>query len=122
MTLELAIKYAKTNPIKSKGRTSISRFAAVLTNGWNTYIGFNTYRTHPLQARFAVKTGYPEKIHCHAEIAAIAKGTKDRNWNLDDYTLYVARVLADDTPALARPCPGCMSAISEFNIKHVEFT
>jgi tRNA(Arg) A34 adenosine deaminase TadA len=130
MSLELAVRHALQNPIKSRGRTSISRFATVLTNGYNTFIGLNSYKSHPLQARFAIKTGFPEKIHIHSEIAAIAQVARQAlipNWaklnpDLSDYRMYIARVLADGSPALARPCPGCMAAITEFGIKHVEWT
>ena len=125
--LELAIKYAKTNPIKSKGRTNISRMAAVLTDGYRTFIGFNSYKSHPLQARFSKRVGEEHKIHVHAEVSVLAKALKEWNpyfntSNLDGFTLYIARVLKDGTPALAKPCPGCLAAITEFNIKHVEYT
>jgi len=123
MSLELAVRHALQNPIKSRGRTSISRFAAVLVNGYRTHVGFNSYKTHPMQARFAKATGSPEKIHIHAEIAAMCKAMQHRfGPDLSDYKMYVARVLADGTPACACPCEGCMAAITEFGIKRVEWT
>jgi len=121
MSLELAIRHAKRNPIKRLGRNSISRFACVLTDGYSNYIGTNSYRSHPLQARFAKKTGCPEKICIHAEISAIAKAVQAKV-NLADYKMYIARVLANGEPALARPCESCMAAITEFGITEVEYT
>lgn len=123
MSLELAIRHAKKNKIKPKGRTSISRFGALITDGYRFIYGWNSYKTHTLQARFAAKTGFPEKLHVHAEVAALAKAANsiDRP-GFADMTLYVARVLADDSPACAKPCLGCLAAIAEFGIKHVEWT
>lgn len=130
VSLSLAIKHAKLNPIKPRGRTSISRFACVLTNGYNTYIGWNTYKTHTLQAHFAAKTGCPEKIHIHAELHAIVQAARRSlipNWavpnpDLSGYKLYVARVLSNGEPANARPCESCWAAIAEFGIREVYWT
>lgn len=121
--LRQAIKYALTNPIQPRGRTSISRCAAVLTNRDRTFVGFNMYRSHPLQARFQKKVGEPEKIYIHAETHAIIQALRTRVWpNLSDMTMYVARVLRDGTPANAKPCPGCVSALAEFGVKEVYWT
>lgn len=121
MSLELAIKYAKENPIRPRGRTSISRFGVILTDGYTVYRGRNSYKTCPFQSRFSARTGCPEKIFRHAEIEAIKKGIKDRGWNLGGFTMYVARLLADGTPACSYPCAGCLSAILEFNIKQIHY-
>lgn len=118
MSLSLAIKHAKKNPIKARGRTSMPRLAAVLTDGFSTVVGYNSYKTHPLQARFGTDE---HKIHIHAEIAAIRKGSA-RRIRFKDFTLYVARVLADGTVANSRPCTGCLAAIKEFGVKKVFYT
>ncbi len=128
MTLQLAIKSALDNPIKARGHQSISRFSAVLTDGYRTFIGLNSYKTCPFQARFAADE---HKIHIHAEIAAIKKAfsavySSSNLYGdfkpLRNYKMYVARLLADGTPALAKPCMGCMGAIETFGIKHLEYT
>lgn len=120
MCLELAIKYAEKNPIRARGRNSISRFASVLTDGYNTFIGWNSYKSHTLQARFAKN---PEQICIHSEIAAIAKALRfTKGKPLYKYNLYVARLLADGSTGIAKPCAGCQSAILEFGIKQVEWT
>lgn len=118
--IELAIRHAKKNPIIQRGRSSIGRFGVVLTNGRRTFRSWNSYKSHPLQAKYAQ---HPEQIHVHAEIAALAqmaRRTSPKDW--PEYTMYVARVFKDGTPALAAPCLGCQRAIIEFNIKHVEYT
>ena len=119
MSLELAVRKALENPIRPRGRTSISRFASILTDGYKTYIGLNRYKSHPLQARFS---SHPEQIYIHSEISVLSQALRDRVEDFSDYTLYVARVLSDGTPALAKPCPGCMSALIEFGIHNLEYT
>lgn len=133
MSLELARSEARKRPfIQPRGSTNMSRMAAVLTDGTLTFIGYNSYKSHPLQKKFSED---PEcKIHVHAETDAIIKacnyftsksGTRRNYWGeieLGNFKLYVARVLADGTPALAKPCIGCQSAIVAFGIKEVCWT
>lgn len=123
MSLELAIKYAKKNPIRPRGRNTISRFAAVLSGPGGIFVGYNSYKSHPLQARFAKRTGNPEKLSIHAEVSAIVKAVqRGRVRDFSGYRIYVARLLSDGTPALARPCESCLAALSEFGITNVEYT
>src|SRR6202012_4019131 len=113
MSLELAIKEALKNPIQKRGRTSISRMATVLVSDYSSFTGLNSYKSHPLQAKFSAKAGFPERICTHSEIKAISKALAYENRgnlefsDLSNYRMYIARVLKDDTPALAMPCPGC---------------
>lgn len=37
-------------------------------------------------------------------------------------TVYVARVIADGSPALARPCPRCMALLVSYKVKKVHYT
>jgi tRNA(Arg) A34 adenosine deaminase TadA len=123
MSLEEAIKHAKKNPVRPRGKSSISRFGCILSNGSNTYFGWNSYKSHPLQARFAEKTGSPEKLSIHSEISAIVEAVqKGRVRDFRGYTMYIARLLGDGTPALAKPCLSCLAAITEFGINQVEWT
>lgn len=79
--------------------------------------GFNSGKSHPLQARFGDN---PHKIFLHAEMDAIKNalkyGYKD---DLEGSTVYVARVLKNGEPALAKPCKGCMTALKFFGVKEV---
>ncbi len=120
MSLEVAIRYAKKNPITRQGRSGMSRHGAFLTDGHSHFIGWNDYKSHPLQARF--NPDVPEKICTHAEISAIARAVSAGVSDFDGYTMYVARVTADGEPGLARPCPGCWRALIEFGINEVEWT
>lgn len=122
MSLLQAISYAKRNPIKSRGRSSISRTGSILTNGLRYFYGWNSYKSSRLQAEYAKKAGYPERVCTHAEVSAISQATKGKYLDLSEFTLYVARVLYDGTPALAKPCPVCQLCINDYGIQHVEYT
>lgn len=89
------------------------RKGKVLSVGQNSYI-----KTHPLQAKHALKTGNPEKQFLHAEIHAI---TRCRNLS-KAYKIFVSRYNKMGEPVLAKPCPVCISAIHASGIKYVEHT
>ena len=126
--IELAIKEAIKNPIKPKGRNSISRFASILTNGRQIFIGRNSYKSHPLQAKYGV---CQEAISVHSAIdvlckairwaAGIAGGHYKDVRDLSNFKLYVARVLKDGSPANSKPCEGCMDALRDFGITQMEW-
>ncbi len=100
--------------------------AMIVIKGSNGFIGVNSLKTDPLQARFAKNE---EAVHLHAEVAAIKLAL--RSLGVDDLskaTLYVARAKYSDgkrTKFLwgsAKPCAGCRRAIEEFNIGRVVYT
>lgn len=85
----------------------------VLSVGQNNYV-----KTHPLQKKHAEKVGEPYKEFLHAEISAIVKCT-----NLAKaYRISIFRFNADGTPAVAKPCPVCMSALRAAGIERIEHT
>lgn len=89
------------------------RRGRVLSVGKNSYI-----KTHPLQAHHAKKAGEPHRVFLHAEIHAISK-LKDLN---SAHRIEIFRFLEDGTPALAKPCSICCSAIKASGIKIVTHT
>lgn len=132
MTLSLAIKLARSRPhIQSRGKSSISRMVAVLTDGTSTFIGENSYKSHPLVRYFS---RHPDKICRHCEMDAVIKaiqyftgkaGVSRKSFfdvSLEGFSLSVARVLSDGTPALAKPCTECDDMIRFFGIDTVEYT
>ena len=129
MSLKKAIYYARQNTIVPIGRNSISRFASVIVCGKTEIIGFNQYRSHPLQFRFSTND---DCVYLHSEVDAIRKtiqylarqnGSSYRDiTDLSDWNMFVARVLKDGSPAMAKPCIGCQRAIMHFNIQHIEWT
>lgn len=134
MSLQLAIRLARNRPkIETRGSNSISRMCCVARFKNNTFIGFNSFRTHPLVLSF--QKASPERgPHLHAELDCLRQviqyvtslqGVSRRNFrrlDLSDFSFSVARVLADGSPALAKPCLNCQEALSRFNINQVEWT
>ena len=118
--MDKACLHARSNQIKSRGRTSISRMAAIITNGKFEFIGYNQYKTHPLMYQFSKDHN---KICLHAEIDAIIQ-TEPYEWigQLSNFDIYIARVLKNDTPALAKPCNTCFGALTYFGIRNIFHT
>lgn len=85
----------------------------VISVGQNSYI-----KTHPFQALHAAKAGMPDKQFLHAEIHAIVK-CKDLS---RAHKIFVSRWDKKGRPALAKPCPVCMSAIESAGIEIIEHT
>ena len=78
-------------------------------------IGKNSYvKSHPIQARFAKRSGQPQKIYLHAEIDALIKA------RTKVYRLVVVRIKADGNYGSAKPCAVCQQAISFFDVASVE--
>ena len=58
------------------------------------------------------------KSHIHAEAAALAQaGTRANGAHV-----YVARVLADGSPAESRPCKKCAGFLERYRVKSVVWT
>lgn len=82
-------------------------------------VGQNSYaKTHPLQAKHAAIVGTPDRQFLHAEIHAIVK-CKDIS---RAHKIFVSRWDRKGRPALAKPCPVCMSAIEAAGIELIEHT
>ena len=117
MCMETALDLARRNPVQD-----LPRMAAVILNkrGHIVSYGMNSRKSDPLAAKYG---RHPDAVYPHAELAAIkAALTVISVDELRDCTLYVARVLKNGEPAMARPCTGCQRAISEFGIGNVVWT
>ena len=85
----------------------------VLSIGKNSYV-----KTHPLQKKHAHRAGLPDKEFLNAEVSAIIK-CKD----LDRaHRISIFRFNLDGSPALAKPCYVCMSAIEAAGIRNITHT
>lgn len=82
-------------------------------------VGWNRTKSHPFQRRH---TKHPEAIYSHAETMAIHEATKRHFVDLSRATLYVVRVSAKGERALARPCVGCLDAITDYDIPRVIYS
>lgn len=89
-------------------------------------IGYNSYKTHPLQKRFSKNI---EAIFKHAEVDCIINALRHIDAeDLSKANLYVYRVKkltkdhVDWSDGYAEPCCGCKQAIDHFKIKKVIFS
>lgn len=76
----------------------------------------NITKTHPIQKKFAKRSGNIERQYLHAEIHALIK------CNGRPHTIYVARITTKELTALAKPCAVCSLAIKEAGVKKVVYT
>lgn len=119
--MDRCIRHALDNPIQSRGRNTMSRMAALITNGssGDDIFAWNKYKTHPLMLRFSKDH---TKIHLHAEISALVVALSHTPYYLPDYDIYIARVLKNGEPALAKPCDTCFGALTYFGIRNIWWT
>lgn len=92
--------------------TAYDKSGRIISIGHNSYIN-----THPLQAKYARKSGNPDAIYIHAELDAIIRAR-----GRPIHRLFVSRHNNDGHHAMAKPCKACQLAIRDFSIKHVEWT
>lgn len=91
-----ALRAAALSPLHYKVGAAVLRGKSVL---W----GHNSLVTHPRQAAFARNEF---SIYLHAEIAAMIKA----EWQAD--ALVVVRLRADGSWGCAKPCDGCVRALT----------
>ena len=109
--------------VDKSGRIRSSRHAAaiimprghrILATGWNKL------KSHPMQAKFSIDAGRPQRIFLHAETDAIIKTiNKHGSEILSECDLYVIRITKDGTLAGSRPCTSCCNLVKHFGINHV---
>lgn len=132
MSLDLALSLARSRPlIVPRGSSSISRMVAVMTDASLTFVGNNSYKSHPM---VVLLTKNPDRNCLHCEMDAVRKAcnyftsklgvrrTDLSKVDLSDFTMSIARVLYDGTPALAKPCEICQGMLDNFSINKVEWT
>lgn len=110
-----------------------ARIAAAMVLGNDIVsIGINSKKTDPFQLKYArehmpeLGAGEQYHIYQHAEIAAIKKAMNRLSVkDIENCKLYVVRLRHGQYGwefGLAKPCPICMCAILDFNIKNVFWT
>lgn len=94
------------------------RLAAILTDKKGNIIskGFNSLKSHPIQAEYAEKVNKSEAIYLHAEISALVKCRKD------PHTIYITRLLKNGQKSMAKPCPICQLALKEAGVQRIVYT
>ena len=74
-------------------------------------------KSHPMQARYAQKSGHPRRIYLHAEMRCLLRATKSAD------TIYVARVSKYGDLRMAKPCATCSLALEqESSVRHVWYS
>lgn len=76
----------------------------------------NSYKTHPIQAEYARRSGKAKKVSLHAEIASLVKAKGDVD------TLIVARVNRAGELRNSKPCRICQLALSEAEVETVWYS
>lgn len=103
-----------------------AKVVAAIYYGGQFFYGFNSEKTHPLQAKFAKNK---HAIQLHAEIDAIRNALRYLSVEqLSRTALYVARVKRPWPRSdmyingLAKPCSGCAACIAHFCIPKIFYT
>lgn len=80
-------------------------------------VASNSYsKTHPLQKKYAARSGNADREYLHAELAALIKAVKRGK----PYRLVVVRVGKNGQHMFSKPCDCCVQAIAAFGVKIVE--
>lgn len=117
---QLAINKATLN----HGIRNQFKLAALMVHkGKVVAIGNNSYKTHPLQAKFQRKYG---SVCLHAEIDCLKNAAREIGLDrLSKCKIVVARVKKVDgvyASALAKPCKGCERALVQFDVGECWFS
>lgn len=121
--INLAIEYAKlsTHPHFSLGCILVYKNRVVAT-------GSNSIKTDTKAPKYYKETTKKTFQNCHAEFNALKNFDKDwvsgRNKHplLPRITAYIARIKADGTTGMARPCVNCLKMFKRYGIKTIYYT
>lgn len=101
--LHHALRLAESSPCRYRHGAVVSRGGRVLARATNRPTA-KVLDDHAVRER-------------HAEVAALARVADPRG-----ATVWVARVLADGSPALSAPCPDCVKVLTEAGVRRVVWT
>jgi len=95
-----------------------SRHACICLDSRGRIVSYatNSRKTHPLQAEYARRTGKPQKVSLHAEIAALIRARSDVE------TVVVARINKRGELRCSKPCQICSLALQEASVSEVWFS
>ena len=113
--LETAIKIAYTFCPTSRDLPT-SHFAFLIKSKIIEKIGINKRRTHPETSKHPYHKGY---VGVHAELDCLLKTSKE---NLFDYKMLVLRIDRNSKLNISKPCRGCQSLLSQFNLKEIWYS
>ncbi len=86
-------------------------------------IGCNCNKTHPIQKKYNKYRKPSETMlpKLHAEISCI-NSIRNLDVNFSKVKLYIYRIRKDQPFGMSRPCPSCMAAIKDLEIKEIYYT
>lgn len=95
-----------------------ARHVAILANGNKIIsIGYNQYKSHPLQKKFGRNS---DSVYLHAEISAVANALRRYDEDeLSKFSLYILKLDNQDEIGNSAPCVGCQRAIAHYGIQEV---
>ena len=103
---------SKNNPKELMASSIISKSRVIAD-------GFNSNKSHPLQAKHGRNA---KAIFLHAEIDAIRRALSTQpRLDFSRTTMYVVRISSGGL-RLAKPCSGCLGAISAFGLTRVIYS
>lgn len=112
--IDLALKIACDNPHMYKmGCVILDDQRKIIAQGMN-----RPTKTHPLQAKYAMKVNKHQRIFLHAEIDALIRSIKS---STQPETLIVVRMRRDGVPGTSKPCVVCREAIRQTMIRQVVY-
>jgi len=123
--LQKYIEFAANESFVHDGSLNSKIVAMLIYKNKPISIGYNSKKSHPLQARFRKNES---AIYIHAEIDCIRKASGIISLEaLKRSTLIIMRTKRDGTWGLARPCvssngQGCQMAINFYGIKNVIYS
>jgi tRNA(Arg) A34 adenosine deaminase TadA len=120
------MQFIRRQAIDTERAYNTKMAAGIAIKGQLISTGRNSNRTHPFAAKYSK---HSSAIYLHAETSAIANALNHVHKDeLKRATLFIHRVkhpharTAEWCDGLAKPCPGCMSAIAAFGIKRVIYS
>ena len=93
-----------------------SHFAFLIKSKIIEKIGINKRRTHPEISKHPYHEGY---VGIHAELDCLLKINKE---DLSDYQILVLRIDKNGKLNMSKPCRGCQSVLSQFNLKQIWYS
>ena len=93
-----------------------SHFAFLIKSKIIEKIGINKKRTHPETSKHPYHEGY---VGIHAELDCLLKTSKE---DLRNYKMLVLRIDRNGKLNISKPCRGCQSLLSQFNLKEIWYS
>jgi len=94
------------------------RLGSVLVRGRRVVsTGTNLTKTHPMQGKYAKKSGYPRRIYLHSEMRCLLRAKRGGD------TMYVARLSKNGySLRKAKPCETCKLALKDMGVRKVVYS